>query len=115
MTAVLACDPVDEACGSGSSPSFPEEEFEALIQGMIVDNAPRLFAVVQEYGERVDARVGAWGLAFSEHAEVVSTDGTFRMGVQSADDALRWFETAGVTARVVWAPVAGVASVEVTQ
>ncbi|RKT53023.1 hypothetical protein [Saccharothrix australiensis] len=106
MTAVLL-DDSEEAQETDASPSFPEGEFGALIWAMVNDNAPRVFAVVQEYGEREDARVGAWGLAFPERAEVVSVEGTFRMGAQSPEGALRMFESPGVRARVVWVDKTG--------
>ncbi|MBB5955875.1 hypothetical protein FHS29_002456 [Saccharothrix tamanrassetensis] len=101
MTAVLADDSAGEA-QSDQPPSFTEAEFAALIQGMVTDNAPRVFAVVQEYGERQDARVGAWGMAFPERADVVSADGTFTMSLQRPEGALRAFEPPGVAARLVW-------------
>lgn len=39
---------------------------------MVTDEAPQLFAIIQEYGERVDGRIAAWGMSFDDHAEVVS-------------------------------------------
>ncbi|MEU6154707.1 hypothetical protein ABZ816_32425 [Actinosynnema sp. NPDC047251] len=103
----------EEVSEQGDSPSIPEVEFEESISGMVADTAPRLFAVVQVYGEREDARVGAWGLEFPECAEVISIEGTFRMGVRSANDALRWFAAPGVTTRVVWASDLGGTRIEV--
>ncbi|RKT52436.1 hypothetical protein [Saccharothrix australiensis] len=99
MTATLA----DEVPEPGGSTSFAEAEFEALIQGILKEDPPRLFAIVEEYGEREDAHVGAWGLAFSDHAEVITTEGTLRVGTQSADSALRFFKAPNITPRVVWA------------
>lgn len=40
-------------------PLCAEPEFAALVEGMVADLAPRLFALVEERGERVDGRVFA--------------------------------------------------------
>jgi len=98
MTAVLT----GEMPEPDSSPPFSDAKFEALIRELVTDDAPRLFAVVEEYGDREDAHVGAWGLAFPDHAEVVTAEGTLRMRVQSPDSTLRFFLAPNVTARVVW-------------
>lgn len=50
-----------------------EEEFARLMSEMVAAEAPRLFALVQEYGDRVDGRIAAWGMAFDDGAEVVGT------------------------------------------
>lgn len=49
-------------------PICDEAEFAQEIAELVAAEAPRLFAVVQEYGERVDGRIAAWGLAFEDHA-----------------------------------------------
>lgn len=60
-----------------------------------------LFAVVQEYGERVDAVIAAWGMAFDDHAEVVAHE--LRMSVRSPESALRTFAGGPhIRARLVW-------------
>ena len=65
--------------------------------------APRLFAVVQEYGERVDGRIAAWGLAFDDHTEVFSVGRTQRMCLQVPENALRLFKVGShIRARLVW-------------
>jgi hypothetical protein len=69
----------------------------------VADNAPRLFAVVQEYGQRVDARIAGWGLAFDGRAEVVSTDGQLRMKLTAPEQGLRAFHFGShIRARLVW-------------
>ncbi|SFT81919.1 hypothetical protein SAMN04487904_10994 [Actinopolyspora lacussalsi subsp. righensis] len=84
-------------------PLCGEDEFAELMSGMVTDNAPRVFAVVREYGERVDARVAAWGMAFEDHAEVVAVDGTVRMRVAGPEQAARRFRFGShIGARVVW-------------
>jgi len=50
------------------------------MEGMVASNAPRLFAIVQERGERVDGRIAAWGMAFYDDVEIVGADGDVRCG-----------------------------------
>ncbi|MFJ7999845.1 hypothetical protein ACIQ7D_22340 [Streptomyces sp. NPDC096310] len=78
---------------------------------MVADSAPRLFAVVRSYEpegagpEEADAWVAAWGMAFEEHAEVVSVCGGTRMSVRSLERAVGRFGRGDHTsARVVWSP-----------
>ncbi|WP_220472725.1 hypothetical protein [Streptomyces sp. SCUT-3] len=73
------------------APLCGEAEFAGLVGELVLDTAPRLFAVVQEYGERVDARVAAWGLEFEDHAEIVEVDGGTRMRASSPVPAVRAF------------------------
>lgn len=89
----------------GEGPLCDEAEFDDLVREMVDTFAPRLFAVVQEYGERVDARIAAWGMAFDEEdgVEVISVDDGLRMSVRSPDRALVGFaRQPEVSARVVW-------------
>ena len=88
---------------SGLEPLCEEDECSEIVEEMVADEAPRLFAVVQVYGERVDAQIAAWGMAFEDHAEVVSVTGTRRMSLPAPERALRRF-TVGthVRARIVW-------------
>jgi hypothetical protein len=68
---------------------------------MVADEAPRLFAVVQEYGERVDARIAAWGMAFEDHADL--TGGGTWMSTRSPETAVRRFTRGSdVHARLIW-------------
>jgi hypothetical protein len=88
---------------SGFTPLFDEPEFAAILEEMVADEAPRLFAVVQEYGERVDGRIAAWGMAFDDHAEVVSVAGGMRMSLPAPENALRMFTVGShIRARLVW-------------
>lgn len=85
------------------APLCDEEEFSVLVDEMVADEAPHLFAVVQEYAERVDGRIAAWGIAFEDHAEVVSVDRGMRMSLQSPECAVRRFARRPcITARLVW-------------
>lgn len=83
------------------TPACDEHVFVALMEEMVTNEAPRLFAVVQEYGERVDAVIAAWGLAFDGHAEIVAHQ--LRMSVRSPESALRSFAVGPhIRARLVW-------------
>ncbi|MDV6011202.1 hypothetical protein F8178_01680 [Haloechinothrix sp. LS1_15] len=88
---------------SGKPPLCDEERFAEILASIVADEAPRLFAVVEEYGRRVDARIAGWGLAFAERAEVVSIDGALRMKLNTPEEALRGFGFGShITARLVW-------------
>ncbi len=97
----------DELSGVEDPSALPpvgsEKEFAAIVDCMVADEAPRVFAVVQEYGDRVDGRIAAWGIAFPDHAEVVGVDGTLRIGLQAPHDSLRCFAWGShITPRLVW-------------
>ncbi|WP_158852158.1 hypothetical protein [Saccharothrix deserti] len=84
-----------------------EEEFAALVHELAADEAPRLFAVVEEYGEREGARVAGYGVAFEDRAEVDSVEGGFHLSSQSAERARTLFEissrsTGTRRAHLVW-------------
>lgn len=84
-------------------PLCGEPEFSALLTELALAEAPRLFAVVQEYGERVDARIAGWGLAFEDRADVVGVEGGIRMSLSSPERALRGFRTSPhIHPRLVW-------------
>jgi hypothetical protein len=87
--------PVDAVCDRA--------EFDELIDEMVAEDAPRMFAIVQERGDRLDARVAAWGMAFEDYAALVSADGGLQLSLPSAErGALHYNRHAGITARVVW-------------
>ncbi|MFD9889937.1 hypothetical protein ACFWY9_11405 [Amycolatopsis sp. NPDC059027] len=89
--------------GEVFDPLDTPEEFDEAVAEMVAEDAPRLFAVVQVYGDRVDARVGAWGMAFENRAEVVTLDGRRRLTLRAPERALRWFgRPANVTAHLQW-------------
>lgn len=84
-------------------PLCDEDEFTQLIEEMVADEAPRLFAIVQEYGERVDARVAGWGMSFGDHAVAVTPNGG-AMVMRSAESTMRLFRGGPHhTARLCWA------------
>lgn len=72
-------------------PLWAEPEFAAHLDELVASFAPRLFALAEEAGERLDGRIVAWGMAFQDHAEVVKVDGTSRGTFLSADRAREIF------------------------
>jgi hypothetical protein len=88
---------------SGMAPLCDEDEFAAELAALVAEEAPRLFAVVQEYGERVDGRIAAWGLAFDDHAWVLPVDHLGRMTLPAPEQALGRFTIGSrIRARLVW-------------
>lgn len=83
------------------APLCAEPEFAALAERLVADFAPRLFALLEEEGERVDGRIFAWGMAFGDHAEVVGADRAMRGSFDSADSARLMFSRCGKM-RLVW-------------
>lgn len=85
------------------APLCDEAEFAKLIDEMVAEEAPRLFAVVQEYGERVDGRIAAWGMAFEDYAEIVGLDNYVHVSLGSPERATHLFSRRPhITARLVW-------------
>jgi hypothetical protein len=80
-----------------SAPSVPaalwtKEEFTRLMRELAVAEAPRLFALVEEYGEAEDARIAGYGLAYANRADVNSVEGDFHLDSQSPERARALFE-----------------------
>ncbi len=86
---------------AAQAPLCDEPAFAALVEGLVADSAPRLFALVEEQGERVDGRIVAWGMAFEDGAEVVGADYTRRGSYSCTDSALLLFPHCGKM-RLVW-------------
>jgi len=78
-----------------------EEEFAQEVAELVADEAPRVFALVEERGERVDGWILAWGMAFDDHAEVVSVHRGLRGSFPSAQRARRAFSRRAKI-RLVW-------------
>ncbi|GAA2992509.1 hypothetical protein [Kitasatospora sp. NPDC006786] len=78
--------------------------FDQELRGLVIDTAPRLFAVVQVCGEDADGWVAAWGLADSDgRTHVIGVDGRTRMTLASPERAVRHFSRRpDVTARLIW-------------
>ena len=69
----------------------------------MADHAPRLFAVVAEYGDRVDAGIAAWGVAFTDRVEIVSAVHELRISMPTPQEALAAFSFGShIHARLVW-------------
>jgi hypothetical protein len=87
-------------------PLWTTDEFTNLLHLIAKEQAPRLFAIVEEYGEQEDGRVAGYGLAYSDHADVNSVDGDFHLVSQSPERARRLFEISassrGVRTHLVW-------------
>ncbi|MBB5806980.1 hypothetical protein F4560_006748 [Saccharothrix ecbatanensis] len=87
-------------------PLWTKEEFTNLLHLIAKEQAPRLFAIVEEYGEQEDGRVAAYGLAYPDHADVNSVEGDFHLVSQSPERARQLFEISagsrGVRTHLVW-------------
>ncbi|MFE7591269.1 hypothetical protein ACFU6K_17880 [Kitasatospora sp. NPDC057512] len=88
--------------------------FDQELCGLVLDTAPRLFAVVQVCGDDADGWVAAWGLTDSDgRTHVIGVDGRTRMTLHSPERAVRHFSgRPGITARLIWLspPEAAIAS-----
>ena len=84
------------------TPLGTEEEFAAMIDEMIAEDVPRVFALVEECGERADGQIIGWGMAFEDHAELVGVHGGMRGTFPSAERARRMFARRRKV-RLVWA------------
>lgn len=74
-----------------------------MVDDLVAQHAPRVFAVAQELGEREDARIAAWGLAHEGGAHVVGVGGNTVLSSTSAEDAAVRFGLGDrLSARVVW-------------
>ncbi|MCE6993795.1 hypothetical protein LZG04_03070 [Saccharothrix sp. S26] len=82
------------------------EEFAARVRQLAVQEAPRLFAIVEEYGGQQEARVAGYGLAYPDHADVNSVEGDFRLSSESPENARAIFEissrSSGARNHLVW-------------
>ncbi|WP_406691988.1 hypothetical protein REH65_08330 [Saccharopolyspora sp. ID03-671] len=88
---------------SGLTPICSRARFTELIEGLVADFAPKVFAIVQEYGDRLDAEIVAWGIAFDDRAEVVDVDGGLRMSLETPERALLGFRAGdNFTEHLVW-------------
>jgi hypothetical protein len=91
----------DDIPDPAGQPQMSEEHYARRMNEMVQESAPSRFAIVQDYGDRVDGTVAAYGLATKKNASIV-TDGVI-WKLQSAESGARRFEhPPHVTARVVW-------------
>jgi hypothetical protein len=88
--------------------SWTDEEFDEKVRQMVADTAPRVFAVVQVYGEREDGRVAAWGFAYEDEEggqvfDIVSVEGRLRLRLVSLERLAWWFgRDPLISVRVEW-------------
>ncbi|MEU4447773.1 hypothetical protein AB0K14_12690 [Actinosynnema sp. NPDC050801] len=71
--------------------SLTREAFERHMLNLASEDAPRVFAIVEEWGDQHAARVAGYGLAFDSRADVNSVEGDFRLSAQSPETALAVF------------------------
>jgi hypothetical protein len=83
---------VEQAAPTIPNRPWTKEEFTRLMRELAVAEAPRLFAIVEEYGEAEDARVAGYGLAYEDRADVNSVEGDFPLHSESAESARTLFE-----------------------
>ncbi|CCH30744.1 hypothetical protein ABZ816_00590 [Actinosynnema sp. NPDC047251] len=107
-------EPAERTAPAIPAPPWTKEEFTGLMRELAEAEAPRLFALVEEYGEGQDARVAGYGLAYEDRADVNSVEGGFQLDSHSAERARTLFEissrSAGVArVHVVWMGEGGAA------
>ncbi|MGH3869095.1 MAG: hypothetical protein ACRDQ4_23875 [Pseudonocardiaceae bacterium] len=94
---------LEESIWPNAAPLCDQAEFNQMVDELVADEAPRLFAVVQVYRERVDGRIAAWGMAFDEHADIVSVDNGSSVRLSSPERAAHGFNRyPDIIARVMW-------------
>lgn len=78
------------------------EQYDRLVTEMINDERPHLFAVLREYGERVDTEIAGWGMAWPDHVEVVLGGGARLQS--SSPERVKKFVRLGhdCEVRIVW-------------
>ncbi|MEV0679347.1 hypothetical protein AB0I60_22775 [Actinosynnema sp. NPDC050436] len=75
------------------------------LAALAAEGAPRLFAVAVEYEGGEGACIAAYGLAFADRAEIVSTEGGFTATLCEPENALRLFTEQGETIpHLLWLP-----------
>jgi hypothetical protein len=80
------------------------EDFDAEVAEMVLDQRPKLFAVVLEYGNQVDAQIVAWGMALDECAYMTTVDGRNQYALAEPENALRYIRhRPEAVPRLVWA------------
>ncbi|ONI79489.1 hypothetical protein ALI144C_27220 [Actinosynnema sp. ALI-1.44] len=79
-------------------------DFTTLVSRFVTDQAPRVFAVVVEYGEQTDAEIIGWGMELPCGAYMVTTDGRNQYVLTEPEHALRYVHSrTNTTPHLVWA------------
>ncbi|GGP46240.1 hypothetical protein GCM10010185_17370 [Saccharothrix coeruleofusca] len=103
--------PGEDPAEVAAQPLCTEEEFAHIMRVMAEDQAPRLFAIVEEHGERAGGRVAGYGLAYGDRVEVNSVEGGFHLISRSAERACQLFEISagarGARTHLVWLRTGG--------
>jgi hypothetical protein len=85
------------------TPDPDDTDFATLVTDMVTHQAPRVFAIVLEYGDQIDAQVIAWGMALEESAYVTTVDGKNQYLLTEPQNALKYMPSrAGTTPHLVW-------------
>ncbi|ADI07443.1 hypothetical protein SBI_04323 [Streptomyces bingchenggensis BCW-1] len=92
---------------SPQTPTTASFDFDQEACALVLDTAPRMFAVVQEYDletEHADGHVAAWGMAYGDgSAHVIGVGGAVTMSLGSPERAVwHYGRRKGVSARLVW-------------
>lgn len=78
--------------------------FTELMAEMVADQAPRVFAVVLEFGEQTDAQIIAWGMELDEGAYMTTVDGRNQYALAEPENALMYVRRrSNTTPHLVWA------------
>lgn len=78
-------------------------DFTTLVAEMVADQAPRLFAVVVEFGGHIDGKIVAWGMALNEHTYMTTADGSNQYVLAGPNSALRYVRShPETTPHLVW-------------
>jgi hypothetical protein len=86
----------------GQATPWTEDEYRRQVAGLVADETPAMFAVVEDKDDRTDGWIAAWVLEFRGWAEAIGADGGLRMAAPSADRVrARFGREPGVTARLV--------------
>ena len=79
------------------SPCAARIEFAEEVRELVAADAPQVFALVEEYGKRVDGRIVAWGIAF----DVLGVNGGLHASLPSVERPHRMFSRRRKI-RLVW-------------
>jgi hypothetical protein len=78
--------------------------FSDELTEMVADQAPRVFAIVLEFGERVEAEIVAWGMALDTGAYMTTVDGRNQYALAEPENALMYVRRrTNTTPHLVWA------------
>jgi hypothetical protein len=93
--------------GRPFGPADPADDYEAEIQAIVRETAPRRFAIVQDWGVNKDGRVGAWGVVLDNEIHVIDNTGDRHRRLPNTEASIdavvsRYTSRPYLTARVVW-------------